>query len=41
VNGSFPNLFLFGAAFQALVFIVLLQINDDAPAPSPVAHEAE
>lgn len=41
VNGSFPNLFLFGAAFQALVFIVLLQINDDASAPSPVAHEAE
>jgi hypothetical protein len=40
-NGSFPNLFLFGAAFQALVFIVLLQINDDAPAPSTDAHEAE
>ena len=40
-NGSFPNLFLFGAAFQALVFIVLLQINDDVPAPSSVAHEAE
>ena len=40
-DGSFPNLFLFGAAFQALVLIVLLQINHDAPAPSPVAHEAE
>lgn len=42
-GGSFPNLFLFGAAFQALVFIVLLQIKD-APASlaAPVgAHESE
>lgn len=28
-GGSFPNLFLFGAAFQALVFVVLLQIKDE------------
>jgi len=43
VDGSFPNLFLFGAAFQALVLLVLLQIKD-APAvltPSSVAQESE
>jgi PAT family beta-lactamase induction signal transducer AmpG len=32
VGGSFPNLFLFGAAFQALVFVVLSRI-DDHPTP--------
>ena len=42
-GGSFPNLFLFGAAFQALVFLLLLQIKDDeATAPASVAiHESE
>ena len=42
-GGSFPNLFLFGAAFQALVFLLLLQIKDDG-ATSPasiVVHESE
>lgn len=28
VDGSYPNLFLAGAAFQALVLLVLLQFND-------------
>ena len=28
-GGSFPNLFLFGAAFQALVLVVLLLIRED------------
>ena len=44
VGGSFPNLFLFGAAFQALVFIVLLRINEDdveASAATTVVHESE
>ena len=39
VDGSFPNLFLFGAAFQALVLFVLLQIKDAPevlPTPSGV-----
>ena len=42
-GGSFPNLFLFGAAFQALVFLLLLQIKDDeATPPASVAiHESE
>ena len=40
-DGSFPNLFLFGAAFQALVFIVLLQINDEPSGAAAPVHEAE
>lgn len=42
-GGSFPNLFLFGAAFQALVFLLLLQIKDDEATPpaSVVIHESE
>ena len=42
-GGSFPNLFLFGAAFQALVFLLLLQIKDDeaTPSASVVIHESE
>ena len=42
-GGSFPNLFLFGAAFQALVFLLLLQIKEDeATSPaSIVVHESE
>ena len=42
-GGSFPNLFLFGAAFQALVFLLLLQIKDDEATPpaSVVVHESE
>ena len=40
-DGSFPNLFLFGAAFQALVFIVLLQINDEPSGAAGPVHEAE
>ena len=40
-NGNFATLFLFGAAFQALVFVVLLQIKDDELVPSPQVHEAE
>ena len=42
-GGSFPNLFLFGAAFQALVFLVLLQIKDEdgVSAPSTDLGESE
>ena len=42
-GGSFPNLFLFGAAFQALVFLLLLQIKDEEATPpaSVVIHESE
>ena len=42
-GGSFPNLFLFGAAFQALVFVVLLQIKDEdgVSAPSTDLGESE
>ena len=42
-GGSFPNLFLFGAAFQALVFLVLLQIKDEdvASASSTGLQESE
>ena len=40
-DGSFPNLFLFGAAFQALVFIILLQINDEPSGAAAPVHEAE
>ena len=40
-DGSFPNLFLFGAAFQALVLIVLLQIDDEPSEVSAPVHEAE
>ena len=41
-GGSFPNLFLAGAAFQALVFIVLTQIDDDATVSAAhVASERE
>ena len=41
-GGSFPNLFLAGAAFQALVFIVLIQIDDDATvSAADVASESE
>ena len=40
-DGSFPNLFLFGAAFQALVFIVLLQINDEPSGAAAPVQEAE
>ena len=39
-GGSFPNLFLFGAAFQALVFVVLLRIDDSA-GPLTVAAGAQ
>jgi len=42
VGGSFPNLFLAGAAFQALVFIVLTQIDEDATVSAvDVAQESE
>ncbi len=42
VGGNFPNLFLAGAAFQALVFIVLTQIDDDATvSAADVASESE
>ncbi|MBR68194.1 MAG: hypothetical protein CMA86_01620 [Euryarchaeota archaeon] len=41
-GGSFPNLFLAGAAFQALVFIVLTQIDDDATvSATDVVSESE
>lgn len=40
VDGSFPNLFLFGAAFQALVLFVLLQIKD-APEVLPTPSGAQ
>ncbi|MAF93182.1 hypothetical protein CMO85_00785, partial [Candidatus Woesearchaeota archaeon] len=42
-GGSFPNLFLFGAAFQALVFLLLVQIKDDEATPvAPIViHESE
>ena len=40
-NGNFATLFLFGAAFQALVFVVLLQIKDEELVPSSQVHEAE
>ena len=40
VDGSFPNLFLFGAAFQALVLFVLLQIKD-APEVLPIPSGAQ
>ena len=43
-GGSFPNLFLFGAAFQALVLVVLLQIKDEpksTPPESIVIQESE
>ena len=42
-GGSFPNLFLFGAAFQALVFLVLFQIKDEegVSAPSTDLGESE
>ncbi|MGB1819306.1 MAG: MFS transporter, partial [Candidatus Poseidoniaceae archaeon] len=41
-GGSFPNLFLFGAAFQALVFLVLMRI-EVAPVDSStsIATESE
>jgi len=40
VDGSFPNLFLFGAAFQALVLLVLLQIKD-TPEVLPIPSGAQ
>lgn len=41
VDGSFPNLFLFGAAFQALVFFLLTRIDDAPVLPSPAAGASE
>ena len=40
-GGSFPNLFLFGAAFQALVFLLLTQIDDDPVMPTDPAGASE
>ena len=41
VNGNFPNLFLVGAAFQAMVILVLLKIKVDQKPESIVIETSE